>query len=127
MNTRSPSSLNRCSSGLVPPEIEVRIEWSPDPEDGLEADGSELPLCHLLIRGQQVEARYLRGGARVLAQALVNLVLADRRCRPSDCRCQSDLGFTEQGRHASGQDPGAQDPDDDCDVQSDDGHGFGHC
>ena len=67
------------------PEVKVTIEWSPDRADETEAEeGSALPVCRLFLHGQPVETRRLRGGARILAQALVNLVLADHRRRPSD-------------------------------------------
>ncbi len=66
------------------PEVEVCIEWSPDRDLTPEDEGGALPTCRLFLRGQPVETRQLLGGARILAQALVNLVLADHRRRPSD-------------------------------------------
>ncbi|MHB1991676.1 hypothetical protein [Metallibacterium scheffleri] len=81
MNTPSCATYR---NPISTPDVEVTIEWSPDCADEIEAEGSELPICRLFIHGQPVETRQLRGGARVLAQALVNLVLADHRRRPSE-------------------------------------------
>ena len=86
MNTPTPAPYRNTAAT---PEVEVAIEWSPDrdsdPEDDSGADDSgALPVARLFLHGQPVETRRLRGGARILAQALVNLVLADYRRRPSD-------------------------------------------
>lgn len=80
MNTPTPAPAPY-RNDVMTPEVEVCIEWSPDVDE----DGDQfLPVCRLFLHGQPVETRQLRGGARILAQALVNLLLADFRRRPSD-------------------------------------------